>query len=147
MKNLLFYFMILFYINSNSQNNVISNYYITPTAISNRSPSVLQYTQSLKYCSDLVEAGYSDWRLPKLQEIEKYLFAGGNIPGGGITTWVRGGFTPGPVVSGGTFFGIVYGYIFTVDSSGSGQVYSVIESQNSSGFSGPIGTNFCHCVR
>ncbi len=143
MKNLLFYFMILFYINANSQINVISNNFITPTAISNRSPNVLQYTQSLKYCSDLVEGGFSDWRLPKLQEIEKYIFNDGSIPSEGVTTWIRGGFTPGSVQ-----FGIVYGYIFTVDSSGSGQVYSVIESQNSTGFSpSPIGTNFCHCVR
>jgi hypothetical protein len=142
------FFLLLFHFITYSQTNNNSNNIISPTAISNRSPNVLQYTQSIKYCSDLVEGGFNDWRLPKLQEIEKYLFSGGSIPSDGITTWVRGGFTPGTVISGGTFFGIVYGYVFTVDSSGTGQVYSVIESQNSSGFSpSPIGTNFCHCVR
>jgi hypothetical protein len=135
-------FIFLFIVLSNLIYSQTTTVFI-PTTISNRSPSALQYTKALKYCADLVESGYSDWRLPKLDELQEYIFSGGNIPSNGIITWIRGDFNPLDPL-----YGTVAGFIFSIDVNSNGQIYSTIESQGSNGLSsGPIGTNFCHCVR
>ena len=141
MKYLLLCFLAFYSTKTLSQSNSIQST-AAPTAISNRSPNVLQYTQSLKYCSDLVEAGFSDWRLPTLEDIEAYLSSGGIVPADGINTWLRGRLYPTNQVSNGS-----EGLLLTMDINGIGQVFSKIASANSTGTPGPIGTNFCNCVR
>jgi hypothetical protein len=143
MRFILFAFFIALGSAAPAQSNGSNNGVFIPSAISNRSPTVLQYTQALKYCSNLVEGGYSDWRLPRSEEIEAYIFSGGSISSNGILTWVRGDFK---VLD--PLYGTVAGFVFSIDSNYNGQIFSKIESQGSNGTSsGPIGTNFCHCVR
>ena len=126
-----------------AQTNGSNNGIFIPSAISNRSPTALQYTKALKYCADLAEAGFTDWRLPRQEELQEYIFSGGIIPSNGILTWTRGDFTPMSAL-----YGTVAAFVFSIDSNFNGQIYSTIESQGSNGLSsGPIGTNFCHCVR
>ena len=74
--------------------NYTSDGTFIPTVISNPSPTPLQYLQAVKYCADLVESGFTDWRLPKQEELEEYIFAGGSLPSSGITTWLRVKYLP-----------------------------------------------------
>ena len=141
MKYLLLCFLAFYSTKTLSQSNGIQVSSV-PSAISNCSPSVLQYTQYLKYCSDLVEAGFSDWRLPTLEDIEAYLSSGGIVPADGINTWLRGRVYPTTRVPNGSD-----GLLLTMDINGIGQMFSKIASANSTGTPGPIGTNFCNCIR
>jgi hypothetical protein len=140
MKHVVILFMLYF-------NNVFcqSENLNTPTFFSNRSASNLTYSQSIIYCANLSELGYSDWRLPKIEEIELYIFNGGIIPAGGISTWTRNKFEssggssnfPNP---GATYFST--GWIYNIDSSGNGEVRPWGLASGSGGNTHP-----CHCVR
>ncbi len=143
MKSILIFLFLALTSVLHAQSNGSNNGVFIPSAISERSPTALQYTQSLKYCSDLTEGGHSNWRLPRSEEIEAFIFSNGSISSNGILTWVRGDFKVLDAVN-----GTVAGFVFSIDANFNGQIYSMIESQGSNGWSsGPIGTNFCHCVR
>ena len=88
--------------------NFTSDGTFIPSSLSNRSPSLLSYTQSIKYCADLVESGFNDWRLPKQAELEEYIFAGGTIPSNGIYSWLRN-------IS---FINYAFGLYIDIDSNG-----------------------------
>ena len=47
-----------------------SNCYGCPTMISQESVSTMNINAAINYCTNLVEGGYSDWRLPTLDEFE-----------------------------------------------------------------------------
>jgi hypothetical protein len=93
----------------------------------------------------LAESGYSDWRLPTIEEIELYIFNEGIIPAGGIATWTKNKFdsnggssnSPNP---GSSYFSI--GWIYNIDSSGNGEVRPWGLAVTNGGNTYP-----CHCVR
>lgn len=129
-----------------SGNAVTQNYTsdgtFIPTVISNPSPTPLQYLQAIKYCADLVELGFSDWRLPKQEELEEYIFAGGIIPANGITSWLRVKFTP--VLY--TNYTNIYGLYISIDSnfSSAANIKPLFVSSSLIASSSPL---TCHCVR
>jgi hypothetical protein len=48
-----------------------SNYYNKPSIYSQPSQgATFFYTEAVNYCFNLVESGYSDWRIPSIQEVE-----------------------------------------------------------------------------
>ncbi|OYU82889.1 MAG: hypothetical protein CFE24_13735 [Flavobacterium sp. BFFFF2] len=127
--------------NSTTQNYTSDGTFI-PAAISNPSPSPLQYLQAIKYCADLVESGFSDWRLPKQEELEEYIFAGGTIPTSGITTWLRVKFNPvifsNSTVNNGLYISLDENY------SSSSNIKPIFVSSSNSSQSNSL---TCHCIR
>ena len=123
--------------------NYTSDGTFIPTAISNPSPAPVQYLQAIKYCADLFESGFSDWRLPKQEELEEYIFAGGTIPASVITTWLRVKFTPVLYNN----YTNIYGLYISLDAnfSSSSVIKPIIVSSSNSSFSDSPLT--CHCVR
>ena len=61
------------------------------------------WTNAVAYCSNLVYAGYSDWRLPSLTELSRY------VAGGGSTNGMFDGSIPS-LPSGHPFTGIQQNY-------------------------------------
>jgi hypothetical protein len=142
------YIVVLFLIFYNcvfSQSDNTDNNIIAPTYFSNRSTNNLSYNQSISYCANLVEFGYSDWRLPKIEEIELFIFNGGVIPEGGIATWTRNKFNNSGASSnfpnpGSTYFST--GWIYNIDGTGNGDVRPWGLAVGNGGNTYP-----CHCVR
>jgi len=54
--------------------DAVSNISSIPTMISNESTSDMIFSNGVTYCRNLTEQGYSDWRMPKLEEM--MLFVG-----------------------------------------------------------------------
>jgi hypothetical protein len=144
MKYLVFLFL-LFFNNIFCQSEEVNVTLNTPTFFSNRSASNLTYTQSIIYCANLFESGYNDWRLPKIEEIELYIFNGGIIPSGGIATWTQNKFNNSGGSSNFPYPGSTYfstGWIYNIDSSGNGDVRPWGLAVGNGGNTYP-----CHCVR
>ena len=114
--------------------NFTSDGTFIPSYLSNRSPSPLSYTQSIKYCADLVESGFNDWRLPKQAELEEYIFAGGPIPSNGINSWLRNITQVTTSINNYTL-----GLIFYFDTNGNGAISTDSPGNNN--------LHYCHCVR
>ena len=75
---------------NNQTNQIDQNYF---TMIANSQSSNSNFWVSLNYCYSLVESGYTDWRLPSLEEVEKYVEVNG-IPLNGFTTWTTTNGSP-----------------------------------------------------
>ena len=56
------------------------------TMISAQSPTQLRYYQAIKYCADLVENGYDDWKLATFYEVVHYVEQNG-FPNSDLYTW------------------------------------------------------------
>ena len=63
--------------------------YSCPTAVSQRGPgNSYSYQDASQYCSNLVEGGYNDWRIPTLAEFE-YVRDVLNLPGTTLPCWTK----------------------------------------------------------
>lgn len=56
------------------------------TMISEQSPTQLRYYQAIKYCANLVENGYDDWKLATFYEVVNYVEQNG-FPNTDLYTW------------------------------------------------------------
>ena len=64
--------------------------------ISNPSPTSLNYFKTLQYCSNLIESGFSDWRIPTIEEVEKYIELNGlNYT---LVTWTKSRLSTGQII-------------------------------------------------
>ena len=98
------------------------------TMISNQYPTVYQnaiygFFESFNYCFNLVESGYSDWRLPSLEEYISYSTLNGFIdPSSNNTRFYGWTTTPGgPTYSGGSGWWFIGGngpIVYSVGSNG-----------------------------
>ena len=74
--------------NNTNNNNQTVNCYNCPTMLSSVSSTTMSVQAAAAYCSSLVESGYSDWRVPTLNEFE-YLRDVLNIPAPTVDCWTK----------------------------------------------------------
>ncbi len=71
--------------NTGQSNNPSSFSY---NSVSQRSENSLTFMEALNYCASLNESGYSDWRMPSLDEVLNYISVEG-ITSTNMSTWTR----------------------------------------------------------
>jgi hypothetical protein len=65
-------------------NNISENW----SAVSNRSMGSYTFIEAINYCSNLNEGGYSDWRMPSLEEVIDWISVSG-IPSNDMSSWTK----------------------------------------------------------
>jgi len=68
--------------------NTSSNYSNKWTMVSTRSSASYTFMEALNYCAVLNESGYSDWRMPTLEEVIDWISIDG-LPTNDMSSWTK----------------------------------------------------------
>lgn len=110
---------------------------------SSTSPYAISYIEALRYCSNLLEGGHSDWRLATMDEIMYFVENASSFPSTGINTWVK---VNNPDIGSYSGYRPLFGLRFELNGSGA-QFYGQPISAHAASSADPIATYTCNCFR